>query len=218
MAISERAYSRAEEWADRGIHYLSLVLAVVGVAFLIVLTAWYREGRVLLAIGVYSVGLLTLLVASTLANHRLGEEPAAWRERFDHAAIFLMIAGTYSPFGLVVLPTGWGIGLLGFVWLVAAVGAGLKLAGRLGYGASIALHLLVGWSILPALSALWEELPALPLALLVAGGVIYTLGIAAFMAHRMKFHTAVWHAMVLVAAGCHYASVLTGVVLATPVG
>lgn len=220
MALATRDYTAAEQCADRWLHRVGIAVAVVGVAVLLWLAAGRRDGLLLLGVGLYGLGLLAMLVASAVANHHLGVrgEGLLWRERFDHAAIFLMIAGTYTPFTLTVLAGPWGYGLLGFVWTLALAGAALKLTGRLGYGASISLYLLIGWSILPALEPLVAGLSGSPLALLVAGGVVYSAGVVVFLCSRLPFHTAIWHGMVMTAAGCHYAAVLLGVVVPGGVG
>lgn len=215
MPLSSRRYTLAEQIADRIIHVVGLVVAVLGVGVLVWLAAGRRDTVMLGGVMLYGVGLITMLVASALANYDRHDDPkrVARRERFDHAAIFLMIAGTYTPFTLSVLAGAWGWGLLAFVWTVALSGAGLKLAGRLGYAASIALYLLLGWSILPALQPLVAGLAFPPLVLLAVGGAVYTAGVLVFVFSRLPYHTVIWHSMVLVAAGCHYAAVLTGVVL-----
>lgn len=217
MGLSQRSYTVSEQWADRLLHHVGLVAALIGVVVLLVLTARHHSAVAMVAIGLYAVGLVTMLVASMLANHNLSLTPPAWVERFDHAAIFLMIAGTYTPFALLALPGTWGTAFMVFVWGVGALGAALKLAGRLGYGPAIALYLIVGWSILPATGHLTAVMPASALGLLVAGGILYSVGIAAFTAERLPYHTVIWHASVLLAAGCHYVAVLTGVVLPSPV-
>lgn len=215
MPLATRAYSPAEQCADRWLHRAGILVAAVGVVVLLWLAAGRRDGLLILGVGLYGIGLLAMLVASAVANHDLSAPArgALWRERFDHAAIFLMIAGTYTPFTLTVLAGPWGYGLLAFVWTLALAGAGLKLAGRLGYGASIGLYLLIGWSILPALKPLVAGLPLPPLVLLVIGGVVYSAGVIVFLCSRLPFHTAIWHGMVMAAAGCHYAAVLLGVVI-----
>lgn len=218
MALSQRQYSRVEQWLDRGLHYSGLIAALAGVVVLIALTARYHSGLTLFSVALYSAGLLTMLAASTLANHDLQANPeiSRPRERLDHAAIFLMIAGTYTPFTLLVLPPLWGWGLFAFVWLLAALGASLKLSDRLGYGPAIGLYLVLGWSILPAIDPLVTRMPTMSLGLLIAGGVLYSVGVLAFLAHRVPFHTVIWHGTVLAAAACHYGAILTGVVLAQP--
>jgi hemolysin III len=215
MTIPRRQYSRAEQWADRLLHHVGLVSAVVAVVVLLALTHRYQDGLALFAVALYGVGLITMLVASTLANHDLSADSAAirGRERFDHAAIFAMIAGTYTPLTLIVLPGSWGWALLLLVWGLALIGGGLKLAGRLGYRSTIAFYLGLGWSILPAIGPLVTAMAPLPLALLITGGIVYSLGVVAFTASRLPFHTVIWHTMVLVAAGCHYAAILTSVAL-----
>jgi hemolysin III len=139
-----------------------------------------------------------------------GEGPRkALLRRLDHAAIFGMIAGTYTPIGLLALGGAWGWGVLVVVWAGAAGGAAFKLVapGRFGR-ASIAAYLLLGWAGLAALDPLLAALPPRDLALLAGGGLLYSLGVAVHLSTRLPYHTAIWHALVLAAAACHYAVVL----------
>ena len=215
MALSERHYTRSEQRLDRLLHHTGLIAAIAGVGVLIGLTVRHQDALTLFAVSLYSLGLITMLAASTLANHDMHAPPeiSRPRERFDHAAIFLMIAGTYTPFTILVLPPVWGWGLFGFVWSLALLGAGFQLTDRLAYAPAIALYLSLGWSILPAIGPLIAGMPPVSLGLLIGGGVVYSLGILAFAAYRLPFHTVIWHAAVLSAAACHYSAVLTGVVL-----
>ena len=152
---------------------------------------------------------MAMLACSALYN--LTPEGARKRlfRRLDHAAIFLMIAGTYTPFALVAVGGSLGTGLLALVWTAAAGGAAAELLRlRRHDGLSVAAYLLLGWSVLPALGPLSAALSPAGLALLVAGGVLYSVGVVFHLWTRLPYHNAVWHGFVLAAAACHYAAVL----------
>jgi hemolysin III len=140
-----------------------------------------------------------------VAQPRLKE----WLRRFDHAAIFLMIAGTYTPFVLIEMNTPWGLSLLAVVWAIAAVGIVLQLfAPRYLGGLSVALYLIQGWAVLAALEPLMTALPGRVLTLLMAGGVLYTVGVVFHLWERLPYQNAIWHGFVLTAATCHFAAVI----------
>jgi hemolysin III len=174
----------------------------------------------LASLGLYAVGLLAMLICLAFYNLALYDMiPLSSRtgvlRRLDHAAIFVMIAGTYSPFALVAIGGRWGLGLFAFVWFVATCGVVLKLLSpdrleRL----SIGLYLLLGWSVLAALDPLFGAVSLPGIVLLAAGGVLYTVGVAFPLWQRLPYHTAIWHALVLAAAACHYAAVLGDVAVA----
>ena len=199
------------EWrADAAVHALGLTLGSVGCVALAVM-ALPRAGDPLrvAALVAYAVGLLAMLGCSALYNLA----PEGGRKRLfrelDHAAIFLMIAGTYTPFTLVRIAGTWGTGLLAFVWAVAAAGIAVELLGlRRAKWPSTAAYLLLGWSVLAALGPLSAAVSPAGLALLVAGGVLYSVGVAFHLWTRLPYHNVVWHGFVLAAAACHYAAVL----------
>jgi hemolysin III len=130
--------------------------------------------------------------------------------RFDHAAIFAMIAGTYTPFTILGLQSGWSTGLTIGIWSVAAIGIALKLwQPRRIETISVALYLGLGWIGLIALHPFMVALDAATLALLAAGGILYSVGVVFHLWRRLPYHNAIWHGFVLVAAGIHYLAVLT---------
>ena len=137
-----------------------------------------------------------------------------WLRRFDHAAIFLMIAASYTPFVLIEMNTAFGHSLLAVVWAIAAVGIVLQLfAPRYLEGLSVALYLVQGWAVLAALEPLMSALPGRVLTLLMAGGVLYTAGVVFHLWERLPYQNAIWHGFVLVAASCHFAAVIVVVAL-----
>ena len=133
--------------------------------------------------------------------------------RLDHAAIFLMIAGTYTPFALVALGGAWGVALLAVVWGAAAVGIAVELLDlRRHDRLSVAAYLLLGWIIVPALGPLSAVMSSTGLVLLAAGGILYSVGAAFHVWTSLPYQNVIWHGFVLAAAACHYTAVLRDVV------
>lgn len=194
---------------DRWVHRIGLaaapaaVIALAGIA--------QRRGAVALAgVLVYGTGLLAMIGCSAL-YHLCGDaRRRALYRQLDHAAIFLMIAGTYTPLTLVAIGGSWGHGLLVFVWTVAACGIAVKLV-RPGVleKAAVGAYLLLGWSGLVALEPLLASMSGPALALLAAGGALYTVGVPFHAWRALPYHDAVWHAFVLAGAACHYAAIVT---------
>lgn len=191
------------------LHIVGIGAAVIGVAILaatVLPTATEREA---VSLSVYAGGLLAMLVLSALYNHFI-RRPALKNlfRRLDNAAIFAMIAGTYTPLALVKIGRVDGIALLVFVWVVALIGIVLKLAAPGKTEAlGITLYIVTGWCILPLLDRLFASV-ALPVSVLVViGGVIYTTGVPFHLWTRLRFHNAIWHACVVTAAACHYTAI-----------
>ena len=207
-------FDRAEIWADGVIHGLGVVFGLAAVGALLVSTVPARAPSDLIPVLVYGVALLAVLTISAVYN-MWPVSPVKWfLRRFDHAAIYVLIAATYTPF-LTRLSddpvTGF---LLGLVWAISIVGIVLKIAlpGRFDR-LSIGLYLLLGWSGV----ILWDRfllLPDLSLWLLAAGGLLYTAGVIFYVWESLRFQTAIWHAFVLVAAVCHYGAVFHTAVIA----
>lgn len=201
--------SRAEWRADAAVHVAGVLLGLVAAANLAWLAWPASTPGALVSLGVYASGLLAMLVCSALYNIWGRDHPRAFWRRLDHAAIFVMIAGTYTPFLTLAVGGVWGRGLLIFVWVVAVAGVLLKLLhpGRLEK-LSIAAYLLLGWCILIAFETLVAAVPVASVVLLVAGGLIYSLGVVIYRWHSLPYHRAIWHAFVVLAAACHYVAVL----------
>lgn len=198
-----------ERLADAVLHALGLALALVACATLPMPAAPRAEPPLFAALALYAAGLVAMFACSALFNLT---PCGSWKRlfrRFDQAAIFLMIAGTYTPFALVAIGGAWGTGLLAFVWAATAGGMAAKLMGiRWPRWLSTGTYLLLGWSVVVALGPLSAGLSAVGLGLLVAGGVLYSLGVVFHLWTRLPYHTAVWHGFVLAAAACHYLAVL----------
>ncbi|TCZ55259.1 PAQR family membrane homeostasis protein TrhA [Roseicella aquatilis] len=201
--------SRAEYAADAAVHALGLVAGGFGCLGLALAIAASDGGLVPVALGLYGIGLVAMLCCSAAYNLA---GPGRWKpvlQRLDHAAIFLMIAGTYTPIALLAIGGGWGWGLFALVWAGALAGAALKLTAparieRL----AILLYLMLGWLGVVATRPLLDALPWPDMLLLLLGGLLYSLGVPVHLATRLRFHTALWHGLVLAAAACHYVVVL----------
>jgi hemolysin III len=196
-------YSAGELWADGVVHALGIVAAPVAAAILLVSVVGSVPGGHLAAASVY-LGTLLFSLAASAAYNVWPVTPTKWiLRRFDHSAIYALIAGTYTPF-LVAMDS---FRMLVLVWVAAAGGIALKLAapGRFDRLA-IALYLALGWSSVAIFHAVVESLPEKVVWLVVAGGVLYSAGIVFHVLDR-RFHNAIWHGFVLLAAGVHFGAV-----------
>ena len=212
-AGTQRRYSRGEVIADAAIHALGAAFGVAACGLLAAATLPRAGTDPLraLALGVYAAGLLAMLGCSALYNLvPEGSPRKALLRRCDRAAIFAMIAGTYTPVAGVALGGATGGWLLAFVWAAAAAGAAHALLGRPGRrkGVAVLLYLLLGWCGVALIVPLAAALSTEALALLAAGGVLYSVGTAFHLAARLPYHNAAWHACVLAAAACHFVAVL----------
>ena len=197
-----------EETANQLTHAVGAVLGVVGLVLLVVFAQRYGNAWHVVSSAIFGAALVLLYSASTL-YHSFESALARRRlQKLDHAAIFLLIAGTYTPFVLVTLRGPWGWSLFGVVWGLAIVGVTLKcwFAGRFR-GVSTLVYLIMGWLVLIAIKPLLAALPAGGMKLLVAGGLLYTCGAAFYLWKRLPYHHAIWHLFVLAGSACHWAAV-----------
>lgn len=202
-------YDRAELIADGIIHGLGVFAGLIALTVLIVLTAVFATATEIVSVSIYAAGLLAMLGFSAAYN-MWPVSPRKWfLRRFDHSAIYLLIAATYTPF-LAQIESGWlAAGLLAFVWSVAAAGIVIKLRypGRFD-GLAVVLYLALGWSGMMAYDAVFTPLPPMSMWFVAAGGTLYTLGVIFDAWRRLRFQNAIWHAFVLLGAACHYTAVL----------
>ncbi len=186
-----------------------MVGSILASVFLVLSVLRGADPAAVLASLVYGIGLVAMLWSSAAYHLTCHPRLKEWFRRCDHAAIFLMIAGTYTPFAIAGLGGAIGWTLLSFVWIVAVFGMALKLLRpRRRDRWSVALYLALGWAGLPVAGRLWEALPGEVFALLGAGGVLYTVGVAFYLWERLPGHNAIWHGFVLAAAVCHYLAVM----------
>jgi hemolysin III len=207
--------SAIEIRADQIVHWIGITTAPIAVGLLIgVLLREHPAGRLWPSL-IYGCGLLAMLGCSAAYNLARGSSHRELLRRLDHAAIFLMIAGTYTPFMTNIPGSTEARGLLAAVWCVAIVGAAAKLLfpWRLER-ISILLYLLLGWAIVIALQPLMASMALTTVVLLAVGGVLYTAGVVFHVWEALPFNKAVWHGLVVAAAACHYCAVLYGVALA----
>ncbi len=209
MTRHQLSHSFREHVADGVVHVLGVVFAVAGVSALIVWASLAApEGRVW-PLAVYSVGLIASFSLSAAYNLTLHAPTRAVLRRFDHAAIYLLIAGTYTPMALIGLGGVAGWALTATVWALATFGIVMKLgffhrAERTGFW----LYLAMGWLGMIAMWPLIVSLPLPALILLVVGGLTYTVGVIFYQTERIPFSRAIWHGHVLAAAATHYAAVI----------
>jgi hemolysin III len=202
-------YDRAELIADGVVHGIGVLGGLIAATVLIVLTAIYATPFEVAVVSVYVAGLLAMLVLSATYN-LWPVSRAKWvLRRFDHSAIYVLIAATYTPFIMQVKDSVFAIALLIGVWCVAIVGIVLKLflPGRFDR-LSVGLYLAMGWSGFMLYDAVVTALPAMALWFVFAGGALYTLGVIFHAWQRLRFQNAIWHSFVLLGAACHYTAVL----------
>lgn len=193
-----------ERIADGAVHILGVTGAILGTIFLL------NIGQLTPAIAIYGIALIATFSASAIYNMMPFDAPRPLLRRIDHAAIYLKIAGTYTPL-VVMIGSGFAYLILAIVWGLAALGITLKLffwrsPGRFGP----ALYLIMGWL---SIGLIWQLVPIAPanvVWLIAAGGLIYTLGVPVYAAKSMPFSTAIWHGLVVVASACFFAAIALG--------
>jgi hemolysin III len=202
-------YDRAELIADGVVHIVGVCFGLVAATVLIVLAAVYATALDVVVVSIYVAGLLAMLVLSATYN-LWPVSRAKWvLRRFDHSAIYLLIAATYTPFIMELKDSIFAIALLIGVWCLAIVGIVLKLRlpGRFDR-LSVGLYLAMGWSGFMLYDRVVAALPTLALWFVIAGGALYTLGVIFHAWRRLRFQNAIWHCFVLLGAACHYTAVL----------
>lgn len=194
-----RAYSRAELVSDALVHLAGITMALAAVPVLIALTAVWRGDLLSVgAVALYGVTLIAMLVASLSYNHLPGQRFRELLRRLDQSAIYLKIAGTYTPFALL---SGVGAGLLAAIWAVAGLACSLTfLLRRRPTGLAVAVCLSMGWAGLVGGRDILAALSTPVLSLMVAGGILYSLGTPFLLAGRLKFHNTIWHGFVVAAS------------------
>jgi len=181
----------------------------VGVAVLVVASVVRGTGVHIVSSVVYGASLLAMYVSSTYYHATRNPEAKRFMRTMDHASIFLLIAGTYTPFTLVTLSGPWGWSIFGAVWALALCGLFFEGALRRRWaGFSLGLYLLLGWVAVAAIKPLLVALPRGGFVLLIGGGLAYTLGTVFYMTRRIPFHHAWWHLAVLCGSVLHYFAVL----------
>ncbi len=202
-----------EEIANCVTHGVGLALSLAGFVALVAL-AWENGDALHLAsLSVYGASLVALYAASTLYHAACGERAKGLLQVFDHCGIYLLIAGTYTPFTLLMLRGGWGWTLFGLAWGIAVAGIVFRLVFGTRYRAvAVASYVALGWLCVVAIKPMLTLIPVGALAWLVAGGVAYTSGVFFFASKRVRHGHAIWHLFVLCGSVCHYLAVFLYVV------
>ena len=212
QAVTE-AYSTTEEIAHSVTHGIGVLLSVVGLATLIVYSSRYGDAWHIVSSSIYGVTLIALYTASALYHGVTAPRFKNVLQRLDHAAIFLLIAGTYTPFTLVNLRGGWGWSLFGTVWSVAVAGAIMELlVTQRSRRISIGLYLGLGWLVAIAIQPMLANVAPGGLVLLVVGGLCYSLGVIFYVWRTLAFHHAIWHLFVLAGSAAHFFAVFLHVI------
>jgi hemolysin III len=208
-----RAWTVGEEVAHSVTHGVGLLAAIVGLVVLLVEAAATRDPWRITACAVYASTLVLLYGTSTLYHALSATRGRRVFRVLDHSAIFLLIAGTYTPFALVSLRGPWGWTLLGIVWGLALLGiTGKAIFGMRWPIISTAIYVCMGWVVVVAVKPLLAQVPVGAIAWLVAGGVAYTAGIVFYAWTRLRYSHAIWHLFVMAGSVCHYIAVARYVV------
>lgn len=208
--VQSRAQSAGEEIANSISHGIGLIAAIAVVPVLIVTSVERGGAAGVTGACVFSATMVLLYLTSTLYHALPNNRAKRVFQVLDHAAIYLLIAGTYTPFTLGVLYGTWGWTLFGLVWGLALAGLLLKSIGGIRFPkVSVALYLAMGWLALIAVRPLWLHVPAWGLFWLVAGGIAYTLGVVFFaLDQRVPYSHFIWHLFVVAGTACHVIAVL----------
>ncbi len=202
-------YTCAEEVANGVTHGIGALLAIAGLAVMTAYAALHGDAWHIVACSIFGATLILLYTASTLYHSIPLEKAKGVLRALDHSAIFLLIAGTYTPFTLVNLRGPWGWSLFAVIWTLAVTGILLRLflRGRL-HGLVVALYVAMGWVIVVAVQPMLERVATGGLMLLAGGGLAYMVGIAFYKWRSLRYHHAVWHGFVLLGSALHFFSVL----------
>ncbi len=200
------SYPFKEELANAISHGLGVVAGIVGLVMLLhkALLA-HADALTLTSVSIYGASIIVLFLASTLYHAIPYEKAKAWLKTFDHCAIYLLIAGSYTPFMLIALRTPLAIGLMSAIWIVAAIGIGLKIAFIHRFKKlSLALYIGMGWLSLIVIYQLVQHVDLAGVLLLALGGIVYSLGVIFYVNSRIPFNHAIWHLFVLAGCVCHF--------------
>jgi len=207
--VQERPQSLGEEIANSASHSLGFLATVAAFPVLVMAAQQRGDTAGIVGASVFATTMVLLYLASTLFHALPRCRAKRVFQILDHSAIYLLIAGTYTPFTLGVLRGSWGWTLFGIVWGLAVVGTVLKALGGVRYTTlSTWMYLAMGWVVLIAAETVWTLVPGWGLFWLVAGGVAYTAGAVFFMAERIRYFHFVWHLFVVAGTACHFIAVL----------
>lgn len=203
------SYTPAEEIANSITHGLGIVLAIAGLAVLVAFATLHGDAWHVVACSIFGATLIVQYTTSTLYHSIHAERVKPVLRALDHSAIFLLIAGTYTPFTLVNLRGPWGWSLFTAIWAIGLAGISLRLIlkGRL-HGLVVALYIAMGWAAVVAIRPMLEHVGLGGLLLLAGGGLAYTAGVGFYKWRRLPYNHAIWHGFVLVGSCLHFFAVL----------
>lgn len=205
--------SPGEELANSITHGVGIVLAVAGLGVLTAFASIFGNVWHIVSASVFGGMMILLYTASTLYHSARNPRVKTFLQALDHCAIFLLIAGTYTPFTLVSLHGPWGWSLFGVIWGLALLGIVFEMTPFRRYRAvSMGLYLGMGWSVLAAVKPMLAQVPFGGLVLLLAGGLAYTLGTGFYVLRRLRYHHAIWHLFVLAGSILHFFAILLYVI------
>ncbi|HLE17439.1 MAG TPA: hemolysin III family protein [Syntrophales bacterium] len=204
-----RAQTRLEEIANSAIHGAGFVLSIAGLAVLVIHAAFHGKTLIIISGAIYGITLVLLYAASTLYHAFKSPRLKHVFKIIDHSCIYLLIAGTYTPFTLITLQGIWGWALFGIVWIMAFLGILFQIyfVHRFKILATLA-YIIMGWLVVIAIKPLVHLLPAGGMLWLFAGGVAYTGGAVFYLWKSLPFHHAIWHLFVLSGSVCHFFAVM----------
>ncbi|MBL4248430.1 hemolysin III family protein [Vibrio fluvialis] len=207
--MSNTAYSVKEEVANAISHGIGLILGIVGLVLLLVKAVDHRaDALTIVSMSIYGGSMIALFLASTLYHAIPHQNAKRWLKTFDHCAIYLLIAGSYTPFLLVSLRTPLAFGLMIVIWSIALIGIIMKIAFVYRFKRlSLVTYLTMGWLSLIVIYQLALNLDVGGVTLLAAGGVVYSLGVIFYVAKRIPYNHAIWHAFVLAGCACHFLAI-----------
>ena len=204
-----KKYTTGEEIMNGITHGIGAGLSIAGLAILVALAALYGDPWHIVSFSIFGATLIILYTASTLYHSISSPRAKTILKKLDHSAIYLLIAGTYTPFVLVSIRGAWGWSIFGVVWALALVGIAMKFVSVFRYQRlAVALYLFMGWLGVIAAKEIAGAISTPSLVLLVAGGLSYTTGVIFYALRKMPFNHGIWHIFVLCGSVFHYFSVL----------
>ena len=208
-SVAPPVYTRGEELANSVTHGIGIVLAIAALAVLSAFAARNGDALHVVACSVFGAALILNYTASTLYHSVQSARIKPRLRALDHSAIFLLIAGTYTPFMLVSLRGVWGWSMLAVIWTLALLGIAMRLVlkGRF-HGVVVGLYVAMGWAVVLALEPLLRHVATGGMVLLVAGGLVYTLGVVFYKWKSLPYNHAIWHGFVLAGSALHFFAVL----------
>lgn len=202
-------YTKGEEIANSVTHGVGVLVSIAGLVLLVVFSALYGNAWHVVSSSVYGSSLLILYLSSTLYHSLQGQRVKSFFRILDHSSIYILIAGTYTPFTLVSLHGTWGWTLFGIIWGLAVAGILFKVFFINRFGVlSVIIYVLMGWMIVIAIRPVVEAVPLGGLALLVAGGLCYTSGLVFYAWKKLKYAHMIWHLFVIAGSVFHYFAVM----------